>query len=207
MPALSISPHETVKPVYDRAGEKDSVRFMWKLLTLLGAGMFLVLLIGGRDQGQVRQGLMAAPEAAPEVAAAAFDPEKIVPDEPAIELATFVPVAAPAPAQSAPELPAFAAEVAAAVPAPAETPPVEPAAAEPAAEVSPPLPVRWIKAGSVNLRDGPSTSNAVIGRLTRNEAVSVVGDAGDGWVLVRLEGDGGEGYVAARLLTDVDPTP
>ena len=127
------------------------------------------------------------------VTAAAFDPAKIAPEAAPVELATFVPVAPPAPAVPAPVI-----KVAAAQPAApdvvVETPPVLPV-----------LPVRYVKAGSVNMRDGPSTRSAVIGRLTRNEAVSLVGDAGDGWVLIRIEGDGAEGYVAARLLTDQEP--
>ncbi len=173
----------------------DSVWFMWKLLTVLGLGMFLIMLIGGQDRGQVREGLLSVPEAAPAVSAAAFDPDKIAPDTapqaaPA-ELATFVPVATPAPVAE----PAPVVTVAAAAPV---TP-------DPVVETTSVLPVRYVRAGSVNMRDGPSTGNAVIGRLTRNEAVSVVGDAGDGWVLIRIEGDGVEGYVAARLLTDREP--
>ena len=170
---------------------------MWKLLTLLGMIMFLTLLIGGRDHGQVRQGLVAQPETAPAVTAAAFDPDKIVPEaaaEQPVELVTFVPVAAPAAVDPAPVAPtpvASASVIEERVPV-AATPPV--------------LPVRWVTAGSINMRDGPSTRNAVIGRLTRNEAVSIVGDAGDGWVLIRIEGDGAEGYVAGRLLTDRDPS-
>ncbi len=163
---------------------------MWKLLTLLGLGMFLLMLIGGQDRGQVRQGLITLPEAAAVVTAASFDPAKIAPAAEPVELATFVPVAPPAPAVPAPVV-----EVAAA----------QPAVPDPVVETPPVLPVRYVRAGSINMRDGPSTRNAVIGRLTRNEAVSLVGDAGDGWVLVRIEGDGAEGYVAARLLTDQEP--
>jgi uncharacterized protein YgiM (DUF1202 family) len=74
----------------------------------------------------------------------------------------------------------------------------------PAAEVAA-LPVHWVTADAVNVRQGPSTTEAVIGRLTRNEGVSVVGPAADGWVQVRLEGDGIEGFVATRFLTDRAP--
>jgi uncharacterized protein YgiM (DUF1202 family) len=45
----------------------------------------------------------------------------------------------------------------------------------------------------------------VAGRLTRGEAVTVVADAGDGWLRIRIEGDGLEGFVAARLLTETAP--
>jgi Bacterial SH3 domain len=171
---------------------------MWKLLTLLGLGMFLTLLIGGEDRGQMRQGLLEAPDPVPQVAAAAFDPDKITPgDAPAetVALATFVPVAPPAPA-----VPAVA---------PTEAQPVASSAPEPADPVvvaePEPVQVRYVTASSINMREGPATTYAVIGRLTRNEAVSVVGEANDGWVRVRIEGDGAEGYVAARLLTDRAP--
>ena len=170
---------------------------MWKLLFVLAMGMFLTMLIGGQDRGQARQGLIAQPEPAPVVTAASFDPDKLVPEpEPpeAVALATFVPVAPPAPA-----IPAFAAALPVEV---AAEPTPEP---ETAVGAPPTLPVRFVRAGSINMRDGPSKRSAVIGRLKRNEAVSVVGDAGDGWVLVRIEGDGAEGYVAARLLTDQEP--
>ncbi|MGQ0567034.1 MAG: SH3 domain-containing protein [Gemmobacter sp.] len=178
---------------------------MWKLLTLLGLVMFLTMLIGGRDGGQVREGLMDVAETAPAVTAAAFDPDKIEPAEAPVELATFVPVAPPALAEpvtvpvAAAPLPESAPVVEAAVA------PVADAVPEPVTETPPVLPVRYVDAGSINLRDGPSTGHPVIGKLRRNEAVSVVGDAGDGWVLVRIEGDGAEGYVAARLLTDSAP--
>lgn len=179
----------------------DSVFFMWKLLTLLGLGMFLTLLIGGKDYGQVREGLMVPPETAPTVTAAAFDPEKLAPLDATVEaepvaLATYVPIAPPAPVVE----PAAVAE------APATVAPVTPKipvfnlANAPAT-----LPVRYVTSASINMREGPSKSYAVIGRLTRNEAVSVVSEAADGWVRVRIEGDGIEGYVAGRLLTDREP--
>ena len=82
-----------------------------------------------------------------------------------------------------------------------------PAAAEPAAvgaETAADLPLRWVTADAVNVRQGPSTANPVIGRVTRGEAVTMV-DEQAGWVRIRIEGDGVEGFVAARLLTDLDP--
>jgi uncharacterized protein YgiM (DUF1202 family) len=65
--------------------------------------------------------------------------------------------------------------------------------------------LRWVSANTINVREGPGTNHGVAGRLSRGEAVTVVADAGDGWVRIRIEGDGLEGFVAARLLTDKSP--
>jgi len=54
---------------------------MWKLLTLLAMGMFLTMLIGGQDFGQVREGLLPVPDQSPAVTTAAFDPGKIEPED------------------------------------------------------------------------------------------------------------------------------
>ncbi len=64
-----------------------------------------------------------------------------------------------------------------------------------------------VNARSINVRSGPSTNDAVIGRLVDGEAVLVVSydTLVQGWNLVRIEGDGIEGYVASRLLTELQP--
>jgi uncharacterized protein YgiM (DUF1202 family) len=94
------------------------------------------------------------------------------------------------------------AEAAAPAPAPAQDAVFSladtPAAAEGAA-------LRWVSANAINVREGPGTGHGIAGRLTRGEAVTVVADAGDGWVRIRIEGDGLEGFVASRLLTDKAP--
>jgi hypothetical protein len=180
---------------------------MWRYLTLLCAALFLTLLIGGRDQGQVRQGLLQEPIHAPLPAAAPralADADKLPPPAPDVAMATFVPVATPEPALPA-EPPAPVAAAAAPAPAAdggvfslADTPAVG-AAAEPAGGL------RWVQANAINVREGPGTGYGVAGRLTRGEAVTVVADAGDGWLRIRIEGDGLEGFVAARLLTETAP--
>jgi len=52
----------------------------------------------------------------------------------------------------------------------------------------------------LNVRSGPSTSNAVIESLTRGEDVLVISDTSAKWVQIRIEGDGVEGWVARSLL-------
>ena len=59
-----------------------------------------------------------------------------------------------------------------------------------------------VTADRLNVRQGPSTGDAVVGQVTGGEEVTVVSaDAGDGWVMIRIEGDGAEGWVASRFLT------
>ncbi len=165
--------------VNSRRGARDeSVTGMLRYLLLLGAGLYVALLLGGRGE-DLRMGLAGAYDPPPPVA---------------------MPVAAPAPVPVAPV--AGPVKLASFTP---ETPVPEGAAVAEAAPADPAPRLMWVRATAANLRDGPSADTAVLGRLTRDEAVTVVAEAPDGWLRVRLEGDGGEGYVAARLLTDSDP--
>lgn len=185
---------------------------MFRLVALLCVAMVLTLMIGGQDRGQARLGLSLPPLMPPIV-------ERARPAEVrAASVAALVPVAAPAPAAPPPETQAIVeapatSEVAATAPPPArptftlstvEEADIAALAVAPAPAVTT---VLYVAATSVNVRQGPSTQDPVLGRLTRNEAVSLVRDAGDGWMQVRIEGDGIEGYVAARLLTDRAPAP
>lgn len=224
---------------------------MLRLLTVLCATLFLTLLIGGRDNGQQRFGLM---EQASDPVIAPAEPQTPAPKAPdaaevAAILAGFTPVpAAPAPA---PEVEAPADETFAVLNAeePAEEillpePPLTEAFAgfSPSVELIAGQPdpfsgvlgldlvdvartgsgqpaldltrevstsggpsVLYVKSRAANVRLGPSTGYAVVGRVVANEAVSVLEPARDGWVRIKQEGDGFEGYVAASLLTDVEP--
>lgn len=181
---------------------------MIKLLSLLAVGMFLTLLIGGEDNGQVRQGLLnadapvnrpvvrtaAAPEAATPQATAPKADVTLAAFAPTTPAATKVEAAKPG---SAPIVGGFvvmeADKAAAVVPAPE-------------AEPAPELPIMYVSSRSVNVRGGPSTDYEVVGRLTRAEAVTVVSPEQDGWVQIRIEGDGIDGYIAARLLSETDPS-
>lgn len=160
---------------------------MIKLLTTLGAAIFLVMLIGGRESDVQRFGL--AGHYTPPVTVSLADTSAPATAPGDVVLTSF-PITAPLAVQPlVADLPAT--PLIAAAPAPADPAPPAPAA----------LPVRYVVADAINVREGPSTSNAVIGRLTRNEAVSVVSEAESGWVRIRIEGDGLEGFVAARLLS------
>lgn len=147
---------------------------MLRMTLLLCCGLFLTLLIAGQDNGQIRLGL------------ANGTPPPVLP----------VAVVAQRPAAGT------VAEVAATPVAFAVEPPAPVAAlatAEPEPEA---LPVRYVTASSLNVRDGPSTRFAVVGKLTRGEAALVVWTETNGWSRIRIEGDGIEGYVSSKLLTD-----
>jgi len=58
-----------------------------------------------------------------------------------------------------------------------------------------------VDASALHVRFGPSTSDAVVGKLERFEIVTVVSETSDGWAQIRIEGDGIEGWVASRFLT------
>ena len=175
---------------------------MIRLTVFLCAGLFVVLLIAGEDKGQVRQGLMAPVEVADAPA-----PVVRQPPAPATEPVATVTEAVFVPAQPVrvqPESPVPV--VTQRQPAAPETVAPETVAAEIAAsEIADRFAV--VTAQSANVRSGPSTGNAVIGRLVAGEEVLVVleENATAGWSLVRIEGDGIEGYVASRLLQPVTP--
>lgn len=204
---------------------------MLRLTFLLCSGLFLVMLLGGRDFGQLRPGLA-------QVAAEAknFPTTAAVPSVETAALVDNVTLSSsiPAPATVAPltveavPVPATvqvervvvvppADQIVQARSVPAEiAPQSEPENtvftlsdyADPAPDVAPIVAERaaegevWYVAGnSLNVRSGPSTNDAVVGKLTRGEATLVVWREGPDWARIRIEGDGIEGYVAMRFLT------
>lgn len=147
---------------------------MFRLLVLLGGGLFLAMLIGGQDRGQLRFGL------------------KNQKDETAIAspiVAEAEPVANLVEAAYVPEKPVMVQPVVA---------PAEATTAAAALDGK----ILFVTAGSANVRKGPGKDHAVVDRLSKGEAVLVVaeGEGPDGWSLIRIEGDGIEGYIASRLL-------
>lgn len=181
---------------------------MFRLTFILCCGLFLAMLIGGQDRGQMRFGLLAAPSVP------GPDPStEVASDTPAVAQTGFAPDRPLIEPAATATLPAIAPAVAVLTPAREEPAPLpEPAvevvvSEEPAIVPEAALAVRYVTARSVNLRGGPSTGDAVLARLKRGEAVVVVeaGTGPDGWSRIRIEGDGVEGYVATRLLSDVAP--
>jgi len=179
---------------------------MFRLLFLLSSTMFVVLLIAGEDRGQMRHGLIAtAPrEEAPAATLAEAPVAEPLPD---VNLASFVPLSPPTPQpavqrqEPAPE----PVQTMMAAPSPEATRDLVIDAVADEGMASSPQPLLFVNSNAINVRQGPSTDYAVVGRLTRNESVLAVEPEQNGWVRIRIEGDGVEGFVAARLLTDRDP--
>jgi uncharacterized protein YgiM (DUF1202 family) len=166
---------------------------MIRLTLLLCAALILAFHFGGQDHGQQRLGLIAAKDAAE------ITPTKAV-TAPALAETTpgLMPPAAPLlqgtaslaptvqPVVFSPEKPLIA----------ARKPQIDPPVAEQ------PVAVKYVKGRVVNIRSGPSTQDAVVGKLNRGEAVAVIWVEDNGWARVRIEGDGIDGFVSADFLTD-----
>ncbi len=176
---------------------------MFKLTALLCAAMFAVFLIAGEDRGQLRPGLANASLVA-DVAPVAAEPAPVL-------------VAAPAPAPVAPSAdvasvdtpvtvtqvttPETASEIADTVFSLANYGD-QPAADQTASASSDNVGnLAYVDAESVNVREGPGTENAVLTRLGRGEAVTIVATDASGWARIRIEGDGIEGYMSMDYLS------
>lgn len=174
---------------------KVSDTAMLRYLVFFSIGLYLTLLIGGEDNGQLRAGLRGAY---------------------AIDVTQPVTVAEQSPTQD--RVPATLASA-----TPADTLRILPApdqpSAQPASLTSTPLPaepavaslntptvlLRTITADAANVRAEASRNGAVIGRVERGEIVQMVEQVGD-WVHIRIEGDGIDGYVHRRLISEDAPS-
>lgn len=201
---------------------------MLRLSVLLGAAIYVTLLLAGTDSAPLRPGLAravaeggeiivlerqfsdvappaATEPAAPPVAATPAPPVEVVtaayaPAAPPPEPATRK--VTPQPVFTLSTLPTIGGDVADPAPELAGTVADTPAPAAADDDAAPD--VWYVAAKSVNVREGPSTDTSVVGKLANGEAVTVVEMAGPDWARILIEGDGLEGYIAARFLT---PTP
>lgn len=150
---------------------------MIRLTLALLATMFVTFMIAGADRGQMRHGLGADTVTPQTITAPAPQDDSLA--------AVFVPSQ---PVIAAPQTAGVAAEPA---------PDVIPLAA-------PEKLVRFIAVNTANVREGPSKDFAVLEKLSRGEAVTILSASEDpeGWTLITIEGDGLEGYVSNALLAD-----
>lgn len=73
----------------------------------------------------------------------------------------------------------------------------------PAAVASPDLTaIREVAGRAVNMREGPSTSFAVIDTLPQGTQTEIIDSDGTGWVRIRVVETGQMGWMAERLLTN-----
>ncbi|MDZ4095118.1 MAG: SH3 domain-containing protein [Paracoccaceae bacterium] len=148
------------------------------------------MLVAGRDHGQLRPGLLAAVTAS----------RQIVPEPPVARIDTPAPKATAALTPARPVVLPLAMPLVQISASPETTTEVlAKGASSPVAEVW------YVAAATVNVREGPSTDHAVIDKLARGEATTVIWAGDTGWAHIRIEGDGVEGYVSARFLTREAP--
>ncbi|MGB8814583.1 MAG: SH3 domain-containing protein [Paracoccaceae bacterium] len=169
---------------------------MLRLTALLCAFMFVTMLVGGRDYGQMRPGLAAAKVTAAQVQVAATVAEEPVQQAPAPQGNV---IAASFTATQAAETTSLSLPLVKPVARP------EQAAAEPTPTADPASNVWYVDARSVNVREGPSTDYAVLGKLGRGEAITVLATDASGWARVVIEGDGIEGFVSIDYLVAENP--
>jgi len=60
---------------------------------------------------------------------------------------------------------------------------------------------RFVDGDRVNMRGGPGTDYAVIGKLYRNDMIQILKDEGNGWLHLRDTITGEEGWIADWLVT------
>lgn len=195
---------------------------MFRLTVLLCVSMFMALLVAGKDNGQLRPGLakaaaeaklhplteapvktaapapaaIEAPKAKKEVTAT--KPPK--PAKPEATLASAV-ITPPREVVQVLEDPVFTLS---ALPTERLQDAVEPQALPVAAEGTEGE-IMYVTASSVNVREGPSTDAAVLGKLGAGEAALVITDVDGEWARIVIQGDGMEGYVALRFLSASAP--
>ena len=62
--------------------------------------------------------------------------------------------------------------------------------------------VLYVTGSRVNLRAGPSTSDAVLGRVSRGDAVELVDYESNGWARIRVAGLSDDDFMSGDFLTD-----
>ena len=169
---------------------------MIRMTLLLLAGMFATMQIGGKDNGQMRFGLMEAEQEAALIAAEAAQLQDTTVARNDTGSADR-PADADAVVLDAAYVPAKPLIVAAK--------PVVEASANVEAVAEAPIQIKYVAGRSVNVRGGPSTADSVVGKLTRGEAVSVIAVEDNGWAKIRVEGDGIDGFMSLDFLTDTAP--
>ncbi|TKW63617.1 MAG: hypothetical protein DI616_19360 [Paracoccus denitrificans] len=62
----------------------------------------------------------------------------------------------------------------------------------------------YVTGNTVNFRAGPSTSDEVVGRLSRGAMVTAIGERSGDWVEIR-DGEGQTGFISAQFLSSDRP--
>lgn len=158
---------------------------MFKLIFLTLVGFVAVLFVFGDGDG--RRVEIAAPAPV----------ETVVADVPSAATAVADTVAVNEVEQTETQAPEF--------PGPELRPSPEYAGETPAEDLAEaPTDTLYVTGNSVNFRSGPSTSDGVVGRLTRGQMVTAVGARSGDWVEIR-DGQGRTGFMSAQFLSASRP--
>ena len=184
------------------------------LIAFAFMGFAFYELSGGSDFVPGNNSLTVFAPAPPVVAASVVDRPAVVAraDTTSVDTQQVEPVSAPVAEAVDVEQPAARPDILqgvalASVAAPVEPMPIPEPAVEAVAEPEPePAPVvepdlRFVDGDRVNLRGGPGTDYAVVGKLLRDDMVEVLKDEGNGWLHLRVSATGDEGWMADWLLT------
>ena len=197
---------------------------MLKLTTILCGGLFLTMLIGGRDESQVRYGLQGRIPTLSQVVAQHMDAPKPVVEVAADQPLPVQPKAEQPVTQDPAVVPASLSTLAASPAVETDTttytgytqdalgggmslsmPMVQPTSETVTTDNTEVEPVggyiAYVSGSSVNVRSGPSAETEPVARLARGESVLVLPSDTPGWSMIRIEGDGVEGYIASRFLS------
>ena len=184
------------------------------LIAFAFMGFAFYELSGGSDFVPGNNSLTVFAPVPPVVAASVVDRPAVVAraDTTSVDTQQVEPVSAPVAEVVDVEQPAAQPDILqgvalASVAAPVEPMPIPEPAVEAVAEPEPePAPVvepdlRFVDGDRVNLRGGPGTDYAVVGKLLRDDMVEVLKDEGNGWLHLRVSATGDEGWMADWLLT------
>lgn len=170
---------------------------LFSLLLILAGGFFAVTSIYGRPGARLAQPAPLPPVAAAQQAPAPAPAEALAPAVQRIVESVPVETSRPVILENAAPSAAMA-ELAALNAQPARISRAASGGRTAEAEGF----YRQVTVQRANVREGPSTRDPVVGRLSMGDEVAVLGDDGSGWLLIRVEGDGVEGWISARLLSE-----
>lgn len=178
---------------------------MFKLIAVAVTVMFAVFYVFGAEDRRVEISRQATTDDATGVTLAAFNPVEIestrlpsksfgVSDEEAVQIALQTGADIRSGRISKPLYGVVAAVDAAGIAV----------AADPASSENPVAPMWYVTGSTVNLRAGPGTGNAVVGKLGFGAEAEVLGDK-DGWYEIRTADGETSGWIFGKFLADSRP--
>lgn len=161
---------------------------MIRLTLLLIAAIAITMIVAGREPERTTEAEAATPPvgvARAGTAPTALPDNRLALDDEAGAIARALAATEAAEEEPEPQKASLETTSAAPPPAPEEDGPV------------------WYVTGSrVNLREGPSTSTAVVGQVREGQRVEVLDGTPDGWMRIRVIESGLTAYIFGRFLSE-----